>query len=262
VYARPVQFPIPLLLIPLCPRIIVYRRNPHPSTCRPPRSNNIDILLPSWFLNDTITPTPAGTILRLSTSVQPVFFSTELEYLYTARDFGAVFEFLFNMSEKKNKLDGHDVEENKIDKLILAGWAAFLLVATNQEKLLSFVVRQIIRTAKDNKEFREMLGKAIRPQPEWWLNGDPWIEGSINVPQGNVDVSFRLKGHKGSGTLYFTSVRKAKGEPFTIRASSLFLLLVFSCSTLCFIVFRIPAIGLLTNCAYVPNFSYHILILL
>lgn len=38
--------------------------------------------------------------------------------------------------------------------------------------------------------------------------------------QGNIDLSFRLKGHKGSGTLYFTSVRKAKGEPFTIRKSA------------------------------------------
>lgn len=56
--------------------------------------------------------------------------------------------------------------------------------------------------------------------------------------QGNVDLSFRIKGHKGreftqnvlcrvdhihdniaAGTLYFTSIRKAKGEPFTIRMS-------------------------------------------
>jgi len=98
----------------------------------------------------------------------------------------------------------------------VAGWAAFLLVVANQEKLSSSVVRQIMRTVKDNEELKEVLGEALRPQPEWWLNGDPWIEGAINMLQGNVDVSFRLKGHKGSGTLYFTSVRKSKGEPFTI----------------------------------------------
>jgi len=98
----------------------------------------------------------------------------------------------------------------------IAGWAVFLLVVANQEKLSSSVVRQIMRTIKENKELKEVLGDAIRPQPEWWLNGDPWIEGAINMMQGNVDVSFRLKGHQGSGTLYFTSVRKAKGEPFTI----------------------------------------------
>jgi len=62
----------------------------------------------------------------------------------------------------------------------LMGWAAFLLVVTNQEKLSSSVVRQIMRTVKDNKELKEMLGEAIRPQPEWWLNGDPWIEGAVS----------------------------------------------------------------------------------
>ena len=57
----------------------------------------------------------------------------------------------------------------------------------------------------------------------------------ISMPQGNVDLTFRVKGHKGrgvpcpclrvsslpvdSGTVYFTSIRRAKGEPFTIRAS-------------------------------------------
>ena len=55
------------------------------------------------------------------------------------------------------------------------------------------------------------------------------------MPQGNVDLTFRVKGHKGgngvdtgskvisfligSGTVYFTSIRRAKGEPFTIRTS-------------------------------------------
>jgi cytochrome c oxidase assembly factor 1 len=63
----------------------------------------------------------------------------------------------------------------------LVGWAAFLLVVTNQEKLSSSVVRQIMRTVKDSKELREMLGEAIRPQPAWWLNGDPWIEGSVST---------------------------------------------------------------------------------
>lgn len=106
----------------------------------------------------------------------------------------------------------------------VAGWAAFLLIAANQEKLSSSVVRQILRMVKNNEELKNVLGEAIRPQPEWWLNGDPWISGAvssfssfathmtmlhdlldtigfvlqINMLQGNVDVSFRLKGHKGA----------------------------------------------------------------
>ena len=38
--------------------------------------------------------------------------------------------------------------------------------------------------------------------------------------QGNVDVSFRVKGSKGAGTLYFTSIRKEKGQPFTVCESA------------------------------------------
>ncbi|KAF4608305.1 hypothetical protein EYR40_000649 [Pleurotus pulmonarius] len=95
-------------------------------------------------------------------------------------------------------------------------WSAFLTYITNQEKISSSVVRQIMRSVKESAELRDHLGEAIRPQPEWWLNGDPRIKGNINQLQGNVDVSLRLKGSKGSGTLYFTSIRKEKGVPFTI----------------------------------------------
>ncbi|KZT71248.1 DUF1783-domain-containing protein [Daedalea quercina L-15889] len=95
-------------------------------------------------------------------------------------------------------------------------WGLFLAWSENQEKLSSSVMRQIMDTIRGSAELREVLGEAIRPEPVWWLNGDPWINGSIRLMQGNVDLSFRLKGHERAGTLYFTSIRKAKGEPFTI----------------------------------------------
>jgi cytochrome c oxidase assembly factor 1 len=38
------------------------------------------------------------------------------------------------------------------------------------------------------------------------------------MPAGHVDLSFRVQGPKTGGTVYFTSVRKDKGLPFTIRA--------------------------------------------
>lgn len=40
----------------------------------------------------------------------------------------------------------------------------------------------------------------------------------INMMQGSVDVSFRVKGSKAAGTLYFTSIRRSKGTQFSIRA--------------------------------------------
>ncbi|KAF8177244.1 cytochrome oxidase complex assembly protein 1-domain-containing protein [Pholiota molesta] len=98
----------------------------------------------------------------------------------------------------------------------VAGWAAFMLFATNQEKLSSSVFRSIVRALKADEQLKEVLGEAIRPQAEWYLNGDPHVKGHIGQLQGNIDVSFRIRGSKGSGTLYFTSIRKEKGLPFTV----------------------------------------------
>lgn len=94
-------------------------------------------------------------------------------------------------------------------------WAAFLTYVANQERLSSSVMRRVVSTIRQSPEVQDLLGEAIRPEPAWYLNGDPWVTGSVNMLQGNVDLSFRVKGHKGAGTLYYTSIRKAKGEPFT-----------------------------------------------
>ncbi|KAI0093991.1 DUF1783-domain-containing protein [Irpex rosettiformis] len=98
----------------------------------------------------------------------------------------------------------------------VSAWGAFYFYAANQERLSSSVMRQIMGIVRHNAAIEEALGDSIRFEPVWWLNGDPWINGGVHLMQGNVDLSFRIKGHKTSGTLYFTSIRKAKGEPFTI----------------------------------------------
>ncbi|KAM6500064.1 Cytochrome oxidase complex assembly protein 1 domain containing protein [Amanita muscaria] len=97
----------------------------------------------------------------------------------------------------------------------LASWAAFLTYATNQEKISSSIFRSICRSVRSDPAVKEVLGEAIRPQPEWWLNGDPFVRGQIGQLQGNIDVCFRVKGSKGAGTVYFTSIRTEKGMPFT-----------------------------------------------
>ncbi|KAJ7169479.1 cytochrome oxidase assembly protein 1 [Mycena filopes] len=100
--------------------------------------------------------------------------------------------------------------------VVFSGWTAFLTYVTNETKVTSSVVKQILRTIKSDPQLLETIGMAIRPQPEWWLNGYPIIHGQINQIQGNIDVSFRIKGSLGYGTVYFTSVRKAKGIPYEI----------------------------------------------
>ena len=59
-------------------------------------------------------------------------------------------------------------------------WAAFFAYATNQEKLTSSVVKQILSELRECPELVEALGEGIRFEPAWWLNGDPWITGSVS----------------------------------------------------------------------------------
>ena len=133
-------------------------------------------------------------------------------------------------------------------------WALFLQYTANQERLASSLMQQIMTSLKDNEEVRNVLGEAVRFEPAWYLNGDPWVSGQVRCAllyhcrgsdsfrfqvgmiKGSNDLSFRVKGHKGvflwslqarslnvrclgAGTVYFTSIRKAKGEPFTTRTS-------------------------------------------
>jgi len=63
------------------------------------------------------SPTPSttpGALLRLKTSINPILFSNELEYLYTGKGFGEAFEFLFDTPESREE---GDAEENRMDKL-------------------------------------------------------------------------------------------------------------------------------------------------
>ena len=67
--------------------------------------------------------------------------------------------------------------------LIVGGsaWAAFIIHVRNDEKLSSSVFRSIVRTVKADPQLREVLGEVIRPQPEWWLNGDPYVSGHVST---------------------------------------------------------------------------------
>jgi cytochrome c oxidase assembly factor 1 len=62
----------------------------------------------------------------------------------------------------------------------ISGWAVFMVIVANQEKISSSVVKQIMRSVREDAQLKEALGEAIRPQPEWWLNGDPKIHGRVS----------------------------------------------------------------------------------
>ncbi|KAI0031847.1 hypothetical protein K488DRAFT_51136 [Vararia minispora EC-137] len=67
---------------------------------------------PSPFRPVSPVSTAQGGITRLTTAINPTLFSKELEYLYTGRDFGEAFEFLFDSSEHSR-----DPSESRVDKL-------------------------------------------------------------------------------------------------------------------------------------------------
>ncbi|KAJ9091176.1 hypothetical protein QFC20_007710, partial [Naganishia adeliensis] len=46
--------------------------------------------------------------------------------------------------------------------------------------------------------------------------GEPWISGNVNLPQGKVDLKFRIKGDKEHATVYFTSIRLEQNAEFRI----------------------------------------------
>lgn len=89
----------------------------------------------------------------------------------------------------------------------VGAWAAFVLWATNAERLASSVLRQVTFQLRNSAEVAAALGDNVRLEDSVGGFGPPWISGSINNMQGRVDLSFRVTGSHGAGTVYFTSIR-------------------------------------------------------
>ena len=61
----------------------------------------------------------------------------------------------------------------------VGGWAAFLAYAANQERLSSSAMRRVLSDLRESEDVRAVLGDAMRPEPTWYLNGSPWVYGSV-----------------------------------------------------------------------------------
>ncbi|PWN91945.1 DUF1783-domain-containing protein [Acaromyces ingoldii] len=102
--------------------------------------------------------------------------------------------------------------------LTLGTWSAFTLHATNKERLSSSVVKNILDRIRQDDDIERLMGTGVQLERSTYLMGDPWIRGNINMMQGRVDIKFRLKGQKDSGTAYFTSIRRDQATSFeTLR---------------------------------------------
>lgn len=56
----------------------------------------------------------------------------------------------------------------------------FYKYAANQERLCSSITLQILKNLRDSTDVQELLGDAVRPEPVWYLNGDPWVDGVVS----------------------------------------------------------------------------------
>ena len=70
--------------------------------------------------------------------------------------------------------------------------------------------RSIVRAVKVDPQLREVLGEVIRPQPEWWLNGDPYVSGHVSTSifftkKGFESLIIRVRSVNYKGTLMYPS---------------------------------------------------------
>lgn len=89
--------------------------------------------------------------------------------------------------------------------LFLLAVGASAAAIFNYQKSSSSVVSSTLYSLRVNSEARALLGDEIQFASKW-----PWISGELNQFGGNIDISYRVKGLKGEGTLHFVSTRKER----------------------------------------------------
>lgn len=72
----------------------------------------------------------------------------------------------------------------------------------NYQKSSSSVVSSTLYALRTSSVAREILGEQI-----YFASKMPWISGEMNQLHGRIDISFWVRGSKGSGRMRFRSVR-------------------------------------------------------
>ncbi|WFD29182.1 cytochrome oxidase assembly protein 1 [Malassezia sp. CBS 17886] len=93
-------------------------------------------------------------------------------------------------------------------------WYGFSTYLKNKERLGSSVLRMVTFHIKESPEVHELVGTPVILKRG--ITGDPWIEGIVSPVKGKVDMSFQVEGPAGVATVYFTSIRKEKTDPFEV----------------------------------------------
>lgn len=85
-------------------------------------------------------------------------------------------------------------------------------VIFNYEKTSSPIINSVMYCLRRSEMAKEQLGANIRFKSSW-----PWIWGTLNTVQGNIDVTFDVRGDQGVGTLRLKANRSSKFVPFDIH---------------------------------------------
>ncbi|KAI1817103.1 cytochrome oxidase complex assembly protein 1-domain-containing protein [Poronia punctata] len=86
----------------------------------------------------------------------------------------------------------------------------------NYQKLSSPVVASTLYALRTNQRARELLGDQI-----YFKHQIPWIAGEMNQVRGRIDVSFSVKGTRGTAVMRFASVRPSAKAMFETTEWSL-----------------------------------------
>lgn len=83
------------------------------------------------------------------------------------------------------------------------------LAIFNYQKSSSSTVNSILYALRTNPHARELLGDEI-----YFASQVPWIRGELSPMQGTIDITFWVKGTKGTAQTKFVSIRKKGAEFF------------------------------------------------
>ncbi|KAF3907223.1 hypothetical protein ABW20_dc0101799 [Dactylellina cionopaga] len=74
----------------------------------------------------------------------------------------------------------------------------------NYQRSSSSVVSSTLYALRVNSEARDVLGDEIA----FKAKTIPWIHGTMDQMHGKIEISYKVKGTKGEGTVHFTSLRE------------------------------------------------------
>ncbi|KAJ8520850.1 hypothetical protein ONZ45_g2358 [Pleurotus djamor] len=186
---------------------------------------------PSPFRTGSPAPSNApGTVLRLSTSINPTLFSNELEYLYTGKGIGEAFEFLFDSTEAREEGDAEEVRMDKLRKDLVFMWRSRLysdvrisltgsFSSHHEDTTAVFSSHRFVLISRSSYFYNALMSWS---NPSKHLSGEPATITLPSPPFTPASLHFTL-GFIYTGTLVFSHRSYDMDTAFHIMRSATYL---------------------------------------